>query len=126
MSPPKKMTPLLNQLQFEALLRPGRPTSEDFFRVCAPIVGVAFGAEWCGPCKRLDKDKIVDDTPGVKWYYCDVDKNDYTLGYCGLQAIPSFVLILDGIFYTNKLSGASSEQEVVNWVKTAINKKVLK
>jgi thioredoxin-like negative regulator of GroEL len=110
------MTPLLTQLQYEELLRPHNPTNK-----YEPIVGIAFGAEWCGPCQRLDKDKIVDLTPGVKWYYCDVDQNDYTLGYCGIRSIPSFVLIQDGIFNKNTLTGAGSHHTVAQWVKDNTN-----
>lgn len=110
------MTPLQTQEQFEALLRPHRPTSGAYFDKYEPIVGVAFGADWCGPCKRLDKDEIVDLTPNVKWYYCDVDDNNYTPGYCGVTSIPAFVLIQDGMFNNNKFAGAATPAAVAKWV----------
>jgi hypothetical protein len=34
----------------------------------------------------------------IVWYKCDVDKNKYTLGYCGLTKIPSFAFISSGKF----------------------------
>ena len=101
------MIPLLTQEQFELLLRPHRATQEGINGKYDPIVGIAFGADWCGPCRRTDKDAIADATPGIKWYYCDVDENNYTPGYCGVRSIPCFVLIVDGIFNENKLSGGS-------------------
>ena len=116
------MTPLQNQAMFERLLRPNRPTQEGYFDEYAPLVAIAFGAEWCGPCQRLDKDEIADLTPGVKWYYCDVDQNDYTLGYCGLRSIPAFVLIQDGVINTNMLTGAGNAQAVVNWLTNNLTK----
>ena len=112
------MTALQNQEEFEKLLRPHRPTQDGCFDKYEPQVGIAFGADWCGPCNRIDKDDIVDNTPGIKWYYCDVDKNDYTLGYCGLHSIPSFILIQEGIFNKNSLSGAVSSKAVINWAQS--------
>jgi thiol-disulfide isomerase/thioredoxin len=109
------MIPLQTQEQFEELLRPNKAPST--VKKYEPAVGVAFGATWCGPCRRLDKDAIADATPTIKWYYCDVDENQYTPGYCGVQGIPCFVMILDGVFNPNKSVGASSVQEVVSWAK---------
>lgn len=115
------MTPLLSQEQFETLLRPHRATSEGFLAKYDEFVGIAFGAEWCGPCRRLDKDAIVDLTPGVKWYYCDVDENNYTPGYCGVSSIPSFTLIKDGMFVNNKFPGAQTPAGVAQWVKSSFH-----
>lgn len=110
------MIPLLNQEQFEDLLRPSRPTDGRFSKEFAPIVGIAFGADWCGPCKRTDKDAIADATPWIKWYYCDVDDNNYTPGYCKVSSIPCFILIVDGMFQGDKLNGGSVP-EVVAWAQ---------
>jgi thioredoxin-like negative regulator of GroEL len=117
------MTPLLTQEQFEDLLRPRRPTDDRFNKDFAPVVGVAFGAEWCGPCRRTDKDAIADATPWIKWYYCDVDENNYTPGYCKVQGIPCFILIVDGMFQDEKFNGGSVDQ-VVAWAKRLVGDKV--
>jgi thioredoxin-like negative regulator of GroEL len=89
-----------------------------------PCVGIAFGASWCGPCRRLDKDLIAAKTPFVKWYYCDVDVNNYTLGYCGLKSIPSFILIQDGYFNTNTLSNVGNNDSVIDWVNSLVKDQV--
>ena len=88
------MIPLLDQEMFESLLKPtgpdGKPNKKE--------IAIYFTASWCGACKRLDHDLIQGTFPNIVWYKCDVDENQYTLGYCGLQKIPSFVMIKDSVF----------------------------
>ena len=47
--------------------------STDFRSIVEPILNVAF--------------------PDINWLKCDIDQNNYTPGYCGVQSIPSFVLV---------------------------------
>jgi thioredoxin-like negative regulator of GroEL len=62
-------------------------------------VVVYFTASWCGACKRLDFESLLSSTPkNIVWYKCDVDENNYTLGYCGLSKLPSFAVIKNGKF----------------------------
>jgi thioredoxin-like negative regulator of GroEL len=84
------MIPLETQEQFEGLLNPANKNP-------AAIV-VYFTAPWCGACTRLDHDLIQASLPDVTWYKCDIDQNKYTLGYCGLQKIPSFAIIKNSKF----------------------------
>jgi thioredoxin-like negative regulator of GroEL len=85
------MIPLETQEQFEALLNPGNKENK------AAVV-VYFTAPWCGACSRLDHDLIQKSVPQAVWYKCDIDQNKYTLGYCGLQKIPSFAIIKNSKF----------------------------
>jgi len=109
------MTPLPSHEAFEAMLRPHRPTQDGFFDRYEPWVAVCFSAKWCAPCKRLNKKLIVDSTPEIKWYSCDIDENNTTLGYCSLRSIPSFVLLKNGTFVENKSSVANAE-DVLQWL----------
>ena len=109
------MIPLPNHMDFEAMLRPRRPTEEGFLGSYDKWVAVSFSASWCGPCRNIDKKKLVELTPGIKWYAVDVDQNDTTLGYCGLQSIPSFVVLKDGVFSGRK-QGAGSVGEILQWL----------
>lgn len=109
------MTPLPSHMAFEAMLRPRRPTEEGIDGKYEPWVAVCFSAKWCGPCQKLDKDSLVRLTPKIKWYSCDVDTNDTTLGYCGLRGIPGFVLVADGTFKGRK-TGAGSVGEILQWL----------
>ena len=84
------MIPLENQGHFESLLN---PLNNNPYAVV-----VYFTASWCGACTKLDHDLIQKSVPDVVWYKCDIDQNKYTLGYCGLQKIPSFVIIKNSKF----------------------------
>lgn len=84
------MIPLETQQQFEALLNPANKNPE--------YVVIYFTASWCGACTKLDHDLIQKSIPEVVWYKCDIDQNKYTLGYCSLQKIPSFVVIKNSKF----------------------------
>ncbi len=55
-------------------------------------------AKWCGPCKRLDVDVIVQaaEEQGLAVWKIDVDENDYTSGYCGVRTIPTWQFCVPG------------------------------
>ena len=112
----QKMINLLKHQQFEALLKPRRPTEEGFDTEYAPFVCVSFSAKWCGPCRRLDKDSLVKHSKSVVWYHCDIDENDTTLGFCGMKSIPSFALIRNGDF-VGKLEGPRDVMHIMDWLK---------
>ena len=54
---------------------------------------IYFTADWCGACKRVDWEFILEEFPDLPVYKCDVDANKYTPGFCGVRSIPSFVMI---------------------------------
>jgi len=89
------MIPLQTQEQFENLLKP----VQDNGALAEEAVVVYFTASWCGACKRLDFISLLSNTPkNIVWYKCDVDEDNYTLGYCGLSKLPSFAVIKNGKF----------------------------
>ena len=99
-----QMIPLETQEQFETLLKPVGPTG----KLAEPYVIVYFTASWCGACKMLDFSRIYSTRQNITWYKCDVDVNKYTLGYCGLSKIPSFVFIKSGKFF-GKLTSSNTD-----------------
>ena len=112
---PNGMTSLPNHEFFENLFKSRRPIDGTFEEPRAPWVCVQFSANWCAPCRRLDKATLVKHTPGIVWYYCDIDSNDTSLGYAGLKSIPGFCLIQDGTFKAHK-AGASGTEDVLTWL----------
>ena len=94
------MIPLQTQRQFEDLIRLDDEAYGN--RI------VYFTASWCKACKKLDLDKLMALRKDVTWYKCDVDENNYTLGYCGFQKIPSFLFLKDGMI-VGSISSSNTE-----------------
>jgi thioredoxin-like negative regulator of GroEL len=109
MDNPAKMMPLPSQEFFESLIKKNPSTPHE------PIVIISFSADWCGPCKRLDKNFLVGLSDKIKWYKCDLDENDYTPGYCGVKSIPAFLAIVNGA--PQPLFVSSDTMKVAEWIK---------
>ena len=103
------MIPLESQEQFEGFLKVANNNPE--------MVVVYFTAPWCSACTRLDHTNIQASNPKIVWYKCDVDQNKYTLGYCGLQKIPSFALVKNSKFLGKFTS--SDTETVIQTLKDA-------
>ncbi len=83
-----------------------------------PIVIVKFGATWCGPCKRIDKQHLLDFNRHIKWYDCDIDDNYETTSICGIKSIPAFVAIVRG--NPEPVFQSSDTNAVINWIENNI------
>ena len=81
---------LMTQEEFEVLI--GRADPAPGVAV-PPLTVVYFTATWCGACRRLDLPALEAAFPDVNWLKCDIDQNDYTAGFCGVRAIPSFLMV---------------------------------
>jgi thiol-disulfide isomerase/thioredoxin len=78
---------------------------------------VYFTATWCGPCKRLDLDKIeaAAKAVGIPLWKCEQTENDYTAGYCDVRSLPTF-LLLQPKTIVGRLSSSSTDT-IVDWMK---------
>lgn len=104
--------PLIDQEQFETeIWRPVVPNHK--------LVIVYFTADWCGACKRLNLDKIVDTYPGIAWYKCNVDENDYTGPFCGVKSLPTFVAFHAGRV-VDKFANSNTDA-VIGWITDVAN-----
>lgn len=101
------MMPLPSQEFLEELIKKDVPHD--------PVVVIKFGATWCGPCKKIDKNVLLNLSNKIKWYECDIDENDYTPGYCGVKKIPSFLAILNGI--PQPIYQCSETLKVAEWLQ---------
>lgn len=117
-----RMTPnqfplLKTQEEFETLLCPPNGNKNDY----SPLVIVYFTANWCGACKRIDWSKIQPEKHiGITWLLCDVDKNDYTPGYCGVKSIPAFQALIYGRH--EPLFQSNSADDILSWLCTLVEK----
>lgn len=103
------MTPLQDQIMFESFIKKNPPTPHD------PIRIIKFEASWCGPCKRINKEVLLGLSDKIKWYVCDVDDNEYTVGYCGVRSIPAFLAIVNG--QPQPLFVSSDTMAIAQWIK---------
>ena len=105
---------LNSQEELECLI--GRGTYEG---VLPNLTIVWFSAEWCGPCKRIPIQELMDTFP-ANWLKCDVDQNNYSPGYCNIKTIPSFLVI-----YKKQILGTKSGsniEELKEWFRTILSK----
>lgn len=107
------------QEDFEAmwLLKPEEPILPGMRKSDRAFL-VYFTAAWCGPCKRLDLAtlEMAAKERGLTLWKCDYAKNEYTPGYCGIRAFPTFQL------YSPKKPGptiqSNETEKVAAWIRT--------
>jgi hypothetical protein len=113
---PANILPLTTHELFESLYSP--PT--DQIAPQYPIL-INFSADWCGPCKKLDWNFIVEEFPDITIYRCDVDVNKYTPGFCGIKKIPS-CLFLTGPKQVTPLFQPSGTADLASWISMTLQK----
>lgn len=104
-----------SQEEFETLIGRG----EEYVGELPPLTIIWFSAEWCGPCKRIPIEELMKEFP-ANWLKCDVDRNNYTPGYCNIRSIPSFIII-----YKKQIIGTKNSSSVVelkDWFRTILSK----
>jgi len=59
---------------------------------------VKFGAEWCGPCKKIDPiiDEIAAQNEDVKVTYVDIDSDGPLAAQYGILSVPSTLFFKQG------------------------------
>ncbi len=64
---------------------------------------VKFGAEWCGPCKKLDPiiDEIAVENGAVKVAYVDIDGDGALAAEYGILSVPSTLFFKQGKVMTS-------------------------
>jgi thiol-disulfide isomerase/thioredoxin len=100
---------LENQTQFEELI--GKSETLD---ILPDFTIIWFSAEWCGPCKKINIQMLQDTFP-VNWLKCDITRNDYTAGYCGIRSVPTFMVIYKKKIVDVKYSSITIE--ILHWLE---------
>ena len=71
------------------------------------ITFVKFGAEWCGPCKLLDKtfDTVIKENNSITVQKYDIDENSELADKYNVASVPTVLVYRDG-GYVGKFVGA--------------------
>ena len=87
-------------------------SKEQFFsEVAEGVTVVKFGAEWCAPCKQVEK--ILEVKQELHHVYkVDVDELAELAGQYGIMSIPTTFVFSDGKI-VEKLIGKFTEGELV-------------
>ena len=91
--------------------------SEDVVQACcweeiakAPIAVVDFGAEWCGPCRRISPvfNQLATEYKGkARFFSVDIDQYQNLASDQGVTSIPAFHIYKEGEI-VGKLVGANT------------------
>ena len=105
------------QEEFEQMIGRGAEVDPTSKAIVSGSVVIYFGANWCGPCKRVAPKvaELMAQNPQIKWLKCDVDRNNYTPTYCQVKSIPAFMAIKD-----KKILGQaqlSDGDKLAEWVR---------
>lgn len=73
-------------------------------------------ASWCGPCKNLNVPMLDEaaKSRGLTIWKCDVTKNEYTSGYCGVRSVPTFQFCIPRKMISTLQS--SDTAKVIEWI----------
>lgn len=77
---------------------------------------IYFTAPWCGACRRLNIPALEQALPTVNWLKCDIDQNTYTGGYCGIRAIPTFLIVKN--MKVGETLQSTSNEKVEEWIRS--------
>ena len=105
------MTIEINESNFETLINSEKPVLVDFW------------ATWCGPCRMLlptIEELSSEMANEITITKCNVDENPNLAERFGIMSIPALLIFKNGKLIEQK-TGGSSKQNLINWIKGAIN-----
>ena len=75
-----------------------------------PLVAIKFAAEWCMPCKALERTLlgIEPNYPSIEFIHCDVEESDEIAATYRIRSVPTMFFIVNGEII-DKTVGSVSE-----------------
>ena len=89
----------------------------------SPSAVVKFGATWCGPCQALKPimEKISDEmSDEIKFFYMDIDSQPNTASRLAIRGVPTLIVFDKQGEVLAKKVGATTEANVLAWLKSLI------
>ena len=82
-----------------------------------------FGAEWCGPCRKLAEDlkKHALALDNVTIESINVDDNDEMVDHYGIMNLPTSIIIDENHKVISRKTGYSGINEYFKWIKENVN-----
>ncbi len=83
---------------------------------------VDYWAPWCGPCTQMApayEQAAANLEPDVRLCKLDTEKHPELAGNLNIRGIPTLILFSGGA-EIDRVSGARSAGDIVNWVQSAI------
>jgi thioredoxin 1 len=74
-----------------------------------------FTADWCGPCKALQKNLGEADIKGITIEVIDIDKSQETALYYGIRSVPTLVMVKDDNV-TKRHTGVMTPTQLKEWI----------
>ena len=83
--------PLQDQATLESFLQKDNPVH--------PMIVILFSASWCTSCSKIDKEKLLQIHPEIRFFYVDLDEGEGQdmLFYIGLSKIPGLLAVNRGV-----------------------------
>lgn len=108
-------------LTFGSLRMSPQPPEDAWFQARVvesdrPVI-VKFGADWCGPCRRVDQElrSIRSGYAGqLDVVFVDIDEKPHLARHYNVGSIPRLLLMKDGRVRRSRV-GFASRQELLNW-----------
>lgn len=100
-------------------------TLDEFKSIIAekPLVAIKFSAEWCMPCKALERTLlgIEPDYPTVEFIHCDVEESDEIAAAYRIRSVPTIFFIVNSEI-VDKAVGSVSEATLKEKLDAMITK----
>lgn len=74
-----------------------------------------FTADWCAPCKALQKNLGEADITGIVIEVIDIDKNQESAIYYGIRSVPTLVMVKDDNVI-KRHSGVMTPSQLKEWI----------
>lgn len=91
----------------------------EFVSASGTVNCVKFGAEWCGPCKMLDKtlESVADVPEGVRFAFADVEELPSVAESLGIMNVP-VISVFRGCDELDRIVGLCTWRQILGRIES--------